>query len=295
LPARNTAGVFAWVDVSELASNTMTREKSMQATGSGFGLEGKVCVVTGAGSGIGRAVAMTFAREGARVAILDRNAAGGKATLDHVTALGGDGLAVEVDTSDPASVERARDLVVERWGDADVLVNNAGIRGTAGPLLDLPLEDWNRLIGINLTGYFICSRVFGRSMVAKGDGAIVHVASVTALQALANAGNYSVAKAGVSMLSHLLAAELGPKGVRSNAVHPGLVQTEMTQASYDDPEIARARAGMIPQRRVAQPDDIADAVLYLASRRAAYVNGADLLVDGGLSHNFMAMMPSAHR
>ena len=256
-----------------------------------MGLADKVCAITGAGSGIGRGIALTFAREGARVAILDRDEAGAQETLEHVRAAGAEGLAVTVDTSDPASVEAARAMVAEKLSDTDVLVNNAGIIGVGGALIDLPLDEWNRLLSINLTGYFICAQAFGRPMVAKGAGAMVHVVSITALEPLPNAGNYGVAKAGAAMLSHLLAAELGPKGVRSNAVHPGLVQTPMTQVSYDNPEVSRGRAALVAQGRVAQPEDIADAVLFLASPRAGYINGADLLVDGGLAQNLMSVVP----
>jgi glucose 1-dehydrogenase len=256
-----------------------------------MGLADKVCAITGAGSGIGRGIALAFAREGARVASLDHDEAGAQETLTQVRATGAEGLAVTVDTSDPASVEAARAKVATTLGDAEVLVNNAGIIGAGGALIDLPLDEWDKLLSVNLTGYFICAQAFGRPMADKGTGAMVHVVSITALEPLPNAGNYGVAKAGAAMLSHLLAAELGPKGVRSNAVHPGLVQTPMTQVSYDNPEVARGRAALVAQGRVAQPEDIADAVLFLASPRAGYINGADLLVDGGLAQNLMAAVP----
>lgn len=259
-----------------------------------MGLEGKVCVVTGGGKGIGRAIALAFAREGAKVAVLDVDSAAADETVAQVVAAGASGLAVATDTSNPDSVESAQARIVSNLGDVDVLVNNAGIIGKGGSLMDLPLDQWNRLLSINLTGYFICSQIFGRSMVARGTGSMVHVVSITALQTMPGGGNYGVAKAGAAMLSHLLAAELGPKGVRSNAVHPGLVPTPMTQASYDNATVAEARANLVPQRRVADTADIAEAVLYLASPRAAYVNGADLLVDGGLAQNLMSVIPRAH-
>ena len=251
-----------------------------------FGLAGRTCVVTGAASGIGRGVALAFAAEGARVAVLDRNEDGVQETAELVRNAGSEALAIGCDTSDPVSVEAARAASTAAFGDADVLVNNAGIVGK-GRLLDLSLDDWNRLLAVNLTGYFLCAQAFGRPMVARGSGALVHVVSITALSPMPNGGNYGVAKAGASMMSHLLAAELGPHGVRSNAVHPGLVQTGMTRASYDNPEVAARRAALVPQGRVAQPEDIAQAVLFLASPRAAYVNGADLLVDGGLQQSLM--------
>jgi NAD(P)-dependent dehydrogenase (short-subunit alcohol dehydrogenase family) len=176
-----------------------------------------------------------------------------------------------------------------------VLVNNAGIMGAGGEILNLSLENWNQLLSVNLTGYFLCSRAFGKAMVARGSGSLVHVVSVTATAPMAFGGNYSVAKAGAAMLSKLLAVELAPHGVRSNCVHPGLVQTPMTQVSYDDEEVARARDRIVPTGRVAQPDDMAQAVLFLAGPRASYVNGADLLVDGGLQAGLMRSVPRKQR
>lgn len=255
-----------------------------------YGLEDRVAVVTGAGSGIGRGVARAFAEEGARVAIIDLDRAGAEETLSLIEAGGGAGLAIECDTTDPAAVTAAQAKITQSFGEVDALVNNAGIV-RSGLLEDLSLDDWNRVLSVNLTGYFICSQAFGRPMLARGRGAVVHVASITAIETMAKIGSYGVAKAGVTMLSQLLAAEWSGRGVRSNAVHPGLVRTPLTQASYDVPGIARGRAEAVPMGRVAQPEDIAEAVLYLASPRAGYVSGASLLVDGGLAQNLMTLIP----
>lgn len=260
-----------------------------------FGLEGKTCVITGAAGGIGRGIALAFAAEGARVAVLDRNAEGAAETAELARKAGAEAMSLGVDTSDEASVAAAQTAIAAKFGDAEVLVNNAGIMGAGGKVLDLSLEDWNKLLSVNLTGYFLCSRAFGRPMVAQGHGALVHVVSITALAPMPNGGNYGVAKAGAMMMSQLLAAELAPHGVRSNALHPGLVQTPLTQRSYDNPEVARARDALVPQGRVAQPEDMAQAALFLASPKAAYVNGADLLVDGALRASLMNVIPSARR
>ena len=260
-----------------------------------FGLENRTCVVTGAGGGIGRGIALAFAAEGGRVAALDRNLAGAEETAELVRAGGAEALAIEVDTSDEAEVAAARAAVADRFGDAEVLVNNAAISGNGADILDLPLTDWNRQLAVNLTGYFLCSQAFGRPMVARRSGAMVHVVSITALAPMPHGGNYGVAKAGAAMLSALLAAELGPHGVRSNVVHPGLVQTPMTQRSYDIAEVAEARARAIPLGRVAQPEDIARAALFPSSPLAGYVNGAELLVDGGLKADLMSFIPNSRR
>ena len=256
----------------------------------GFGLDGRICVVTGGGSGIGRGIALALASDGATVAVLDRNEPGARETLDLLTQAGAKGIALGCDVSDEASVEAACATVRDRFGDAQVLVNNAGII-RPGALADLPVAEWNALLAVNLTGYFICAQVFGRAMLAKGEGAVVHVASVASQQATPFAGAYSVAKAGVTMLSHLLSVEWGPRGVRSNAVHPGLIYTPLSQSAYNGPGVRERRAEAVPSRRIGEPDDIAQAVLFLASPRSSYVNGAELTVDGGFSRNIMTFVP----
>jgi NAD(P)-dependent dehydrogenase (short-subunit alcohol dehydrogenase family) len=257
-----------------------------------FGLDGRVCVVTGGGSGIGRGIALALATEGASVAILDRNEAGAGETLGLVTGTGAKGMALACDVSDQASVEAASATVRDRFGDAHVLVNNAAIL-RPGSLADLPLAEWNALLAVNLTGYFLCAQVFGRAMRAEGEGVLVHVASVAGDQATPFAGAYSVAKAGVTMLSRLLSVEWGPDGVRSNAVHPGLIYTPLSQSAYDRAGVMERRAEAVPSRRIGRPEDIAQAVLFLASPRSSYVNGAEIVVDGGFTRNLMSFIPRA--
>lgn len=259
----------------------------------GFGLTGKICAVTGGGSGIGCSVALALGREGARVAVIDRDSSAAHETAAQLRAQGAEAVAVETDTSDVADVGRAAATINAAFGEVEVLVNSAGILGQGASLLDLAIEDWDRMLAVNLTGYFICAQVFGRPMVARRSGAMVHVASISAVQTLPGAGNYGVTKAGVAMLSRLLAAELGPFGVRSNVVSPGFVESNMTRASYADPQVTAGRAGMVALGRIGQPRDIAEAVLFLASPAAAYVTGAELLVDGGLAQNLFAKVPRA--
>jgi NAD(P)-dependent dehydrogenase (short-subunit alcohol dehydrogenase family) len=249
-----------------------------------FGLAGRVCVVTGAGNGIGRGIAAALAKEGAKIAILDLNEVSANETLKQVSALGADALAVKCDTSDLESVEAARAAVHQKFGDADVLVNNAGI-AIRSPLATISLPDWNKVLSVNLTGYLICSQVFGRAMLERKNGVIVHIASVTAEETAPGLGSYGVAKAGVTMLSRLLAVEWGPSGVRSNAIHPGFIQTAIAQEAYENPAIAKARAEAAPIGRYGQPDDIAQAVMFLAGPRSSFANGAELMVDGGFSRN----------
>jgi glucose 1-dehydrogenase len=271
----------------------MASDRDLVSGTGAFGLEGRVCVITGGGSGIGRATAFAMAAEGAKVAVLDKNLSGADETVDILKAAGAIGvIGLSCDTTDPVSVAASRDAISQQLGDADVLVNCAGT-GRYVSLIDAELAEWNRILSVNLTGYFICSQAFGRAMLARGSGALVHVSSIGAEHANANMGAYSVSKAGATMLSRLLASEWGPQGVRSNAVHPGLVQTPMTQSNYSSAEVAKARAAIVPVGRIAQPEEIAETILFLASPRAAYVNGAQLLVDGGLSQRLLGLLPRA--
>lgn len=251
-----------------------------------LGLTDKVCAVTGAGGGIGRAVALSMARAGARPVLLDRDADACAATAAALKAIGVEAPVLMCDVSDPVSVTRA----AQAAGPCDILVNNAGML-TAGPLATLSLESWNKLIAVNLTGYFLCAQAFGAAMLERKSGAIVHVASIAGRHPQGFSGAYSVSKAGVVMLSQQLALEWGPSGVRSNVVSPGLVRTPMSEAFYQAPGVAERRAATVPLGRVAVPQDIADVVVYLASARAGYVNGEDVCTDGGFGRMLMSLVP----
>ena len=250
-----------------------------------LGLTGKVCAITGAGGGIGRAVAVAMVRAGAGVVLLDRDPKTCAETQAAVRMLGADAPCIACDVSDPASVTAAAAA-----GPVDVLVNNAGLL-RPGPIATLPLDEWNRLLSVNLTGYFLCAQAFGAGMIERKSGALVHIASIASRFPQGFSGSYSVSKAGVVMLSQQLALEWGPSGVRSNVVSPGLVRTPMSEAFYTSPGVAEKRAGIVPLGRVAVPDDIADVVVYLASARAGYVNGEDICADGGFGRVLMSLVP----
>ena len=262
----------------------------MTPTANFLGLAGKVCVVTGGGSGIGRAIALAFGREGAVVAVLDRDEAAATAVAAEITALGAQADAIVCDVSDAASVAAAAERSAALLGPCHTLVNNAGIlRG--GSMAEMPLAEWSRVLAVNLTGCFIVAQAFGRQMLAQGRGSVIHMASIAAAFPTGNAGAYSVAKAGVAMLSRQLAMEWAPQGVRSNAVCPGMTMTPLTVAAYTSPGQTEARNKAIPAGRIGLPEDIAEAVLFLASERSAYTNGAELTVDGGFTRNLMGLVP----
>jgi NAD(P)-dependent dehydrogenase (short-subunit alcohol dehydrogenase family) len=255
-----------------------------------LGLSGRICVVTGGGGGIGRATALSFAQAGARVAAVDRDERGLEATRVELTRLGGDHVVTNCDTTNPDSVTAVSETIQKSLGPCDVLVNTAAVL-RPGALDTLSLAEWNAVLSVNLTGYFLCAQVFGRQMRAHRRGSLVHVSSIAGSHAQGQSGAYSVSKAGVIMLSRQLADEWGPHGIRSNVVSPGMVITPMSQSFYDTPGVTERRSAVVPMRRVGMPQDMADAILFLASDRASYVNGDEITVDGGYANMLMNLVP----
>lgn len=253
-----------------------------------LGLAGRVCVVTGAGGGIGRAVAVNLAKAGALVAALDRDEQGLEKTRTDLA--GNRHVVAPCDVTSADSIAAAAASVEKALGPAQVLVNAAAIL-RSGTLDTLPLAEWNAVIAINLTGYFLCAQTFGAQMRKQKRGSLVHVASIAGSNAQGKSGAYSVSKAGVIMLARQLAGEWGPDGIRSNVVSPGMVITPMSQAFYDTPGVTERRAAVTPMRRIAMPQDIADAVMFLASDRASYVTGDEIVVDGGFTRTIMNLVP----
>ena len=251
-------------------------------------LAGKVALITGGGSGIGRAASLLFAREGARVMVLDSDAADAEATVTLVREQGGDAAFVHASVSDSSQVQRAVAHTVQRFGALHILFNNAGVSGLGrdGAVATLAESDWDRIIGVNLTGVFLCSKHAVPQIKKSGGGAIVNTASIAAQVAM-HTHAYSASKGGVVHLTMSLAKELAPHNIRVNAIAPGYVDTAMlrhaksgTTTAWQD-ERLRLMAGQTPLGRVAQPEEIARAALYLASDAASFVTGHTLTVDGG--------------
>ncbi len=238
--------------------------------------EGKVVLVTGSTRGIGRAVAELFAGEGARVAVTGRSPETAEAAAREV---GGEALGIGLDVADPDSVAAAVDRVLEAWGRVDVLVNNAGItRDTLA--LRMKLDDWQAVIATNLTGAFLCAKACLRHMVRARAGTIVNISSVVGSVGNAGQANYCAAKAGIEGLTRSLAREYANRGIRVNAVAPGYIATDMTEALGE--KVREALLAQVPAGRLGAPEDVARAVAFLASDRASYITGQVLHVNGGM-------------
>jgi len=245
-------------------------------------LTGSVALVTGSGSGIGRAIAERFAREGAQVAIADRNRAGGEETAARIAKAGGEAIAIEVDLTDAGAVEAMTSQVATTYGRIDILVNNAAAaKGDDILNIDPALWDWN--LAVVLKSAYLCSRAIVGGMIERRQGAIVNIASVNGLMGLGEEG-YSAAKAGMINLTQNMAIKYGQYGVRTNAICPGSIRTPIWQPRVDQqPTIFEELAAWYPLGRVGEPEDIANAALFLASDEAAWITGAILTVDGGLT------------
>jgi NAD(P)-dependent dehydrogenase (short-subunit alcohol dehydrogenase family) len=245
-------------------------------------LAGKVALVTGAGSGIGRETAIRFAQEGARVCAADLR---GETAAATAAAIGGESVGIELDVTSSASAAAAIDTVVERFGGVDVLVNNAGVT-IIGAAHELEEDDWDRELAANLKGIYLVSKAAWPHLVARGGGAILVTASIAGIWAIPADAAYCASKAGAIMLTKCMALDGAKTGIRVNCVCPGFTETPMIEgyfADQPDPEAARAFAVSIhPLGRLGKPRDIADAFVYLASDEAAWVTGTALVVDGGL-------------
>jgi 3-oxoacyl-[acyl-carrier protein] reductase len=242
--------------------------------------ENQIAVVTGAGRGIGHAIALRLAKEGARIASVSRTEANARKTADEINEIRADAAkAYAVDVADQAAVQKAAAQILEDFGRVDILVNNAGVTRD-GLSMRMSMEDWDTVLDTNLKGAFAFTQAVMRPMIKQRSGRIINISSIAGLTGNAGQANYSASKAGLIGLTKTLARELASRGITVNAVAPGLIETDMTTVLSD--EIRQSILQKVPLGKLGEPDDIAGAVAYLASPEAKYITGQVLTVDGGM-------------
>ena len=252
-------------------------------------LEGKVVMITGGASGIGAASARLFAEHGAGVAIADLNDNLGHRVADEIAAAGGSALYHHLDTSSEDEWREAMEAVLERFGRLDIMLNAAGVSGrgpdgaTSPPVADLGLDNWNHVMAVNATGVFLGTKHAIGPMLAAGGGSIINISSIYGIVGSINSASYHASKGAVRTFTKAAAAQYATQGIRVNSVHPGFVDTPMTQPIHDDPERAGPRLAQTPAGHFGQPIDIAHGCLFLASDESRWMTGAELVIDGGMT------------
>jgi NAD(P)-dependent dehydrogenase (short-subunit alcohol dehydrogenase family) len=253
-----------------------------------FDLTGMTAVVTGGGRGIGKAICLSLARAGADVVVAELNPETGAMTSKEIEQMGRRSLAVQTDVCQSVDVDLMFAKALDAFGAVDILVNNAGGAnpGQMKSPMSLDEESWEAVIGLNLKSVFLCSRAGGNIMIEQGKGTIINIASLAGVYHFTQGMHYGAAKAGVINMTRTLAADLGPKQIRVNALVPGFIVTEYTrELTYDHhPDIAALRSRFISLQRLGEPEDIGGVAVFLASDAARYVNGQVIMVDGGFPH-----------
>ena len=249
----------------------------------GFSLEGKVAVVTGASRGIGRAIGLRLAQAGAKVVVSSRKLENVQAVADEIGAAGGEALAVQAHVGRPDDIAALVARTVESFGRVDVAVNNAATNPHFGPLLTADEGQWDKILDTNTKGMFRVCKAVVPHMEAQGGGKIINLASVAGLRPSPSMGVYGVSKAAVIMLTQVLALELGHANIQVNSIAPGVIKTRFSQLLWQTPQIAEPILAHLPLGCFGEPEDVAGLALYLASPASDYVTGAVFLVDGGMN------------
>jgi len=242
-------------------------------------LKDKVALITGGARGIGQAIAMNFAREGANIVVADVNLEVAQKTASDIEALGRKALALEMDVTDYAKVEEGINKILDKFGKVDILVNNAGITKD-NLILRMSQAEWDAVINVNLKGTFNCIKAVSKPMVKQRSGKIISIASIIGLMGNFGQANYAASKAGIIALTKTVAKELASRNINANAVAPGFIQTEMTAKLSED--VKKKMMEAIPLSKLGTPDDVANVCLFLASEESNYITGQTITVDGGM-------------
>lgn len=246
-------------------------------------LKGKVVIITGSRRGMGRAHALAFAKEGARVVVSDISLEDCQEVVDEIASQGGEAIAIKCDVTKKEEIEEMVRKTIEKWGRVDVLVNNAGICQFK-PFLQLTEEDWERTIDINLKGYFLCAQRVAHEMAKQKSGVIINIASIAMGQVgvgFPNITHYCASKGGIVAMTEAMAIELAPFNIRVNAIAPGAIETPMIDPLKQDPKMMEATLARVPLHRVGRPEEVSNLVLFLASEASSYMTGSTVVIDGG--------------
>jgi len=243
-------------------------------------LDKKVSIVTGGGRGIGRAVCLALAREGSNIMVTDVASQTAREVSEEIQSMGRRALFFEMDVSKSDQAKKMVAAALSSFGKIDILVNVAGIF-LRSPIEDVSEQDWDKVVAVNLKGTFLCSQAVGKEMIKQGGGSIVNFASVAAHTPQINLGAYSPSKAGVLLLTKIMAVEWAKYNIRVNALSPGPILTPMTDSIYNTEKLKKGRAKAVPMDRFGTPEEVAKAVLFLASDDASYITGHALSIDGG--------------
>lgn len=250
-------------------------------TAPNFSLKGKVALITGGSRGIGQAVAEAYAASGAKVVLVSRKQPALDIVAEQIKAAGGEALPLAAHTGDQASIETVVARTIDLFGGIDILFNNAGTNPHFGPILSAEESHWQKILEVNLLGYWRMVRACVPSMRSRGGGKIINIASIVGIKPQTGMGVYGVSKAGVLMLTQVLAAELADDNIQVNAIAPGFFKTKFSRVLWETPEIYEAVINMIPQHRMAEPGELAGIALYLASSASSFTTGSVFLIDGG--------------
>ena len=247
-----------------------------------FSLEGKKALVIGASKGLGKSMVLALASAGATVALASRSAGLIETISRDINSRGGEAIAVETDISKEEDIERMTAEVIERFGEINILINNAGVY-KPGRAIELSTDDWDTTINVNLRGLFLCCRIVGKQMVKQKNGKIINIASVLGKRAAQTSSAYSASKAGIIQLTKSLALELAPHHINVNAIAPGWFETEMVEDELGDPRTRKYFLSKTPLGRFGEPEELGGTAVYLASKASDFMTGETIFIDGGIS------------